>query len=243
MSYDLQDLFPTQDQHAEAGQLQLLDFDFSEFLNNNQDSLEHNDVFAPYSDLSVGGDFDFSTFEDLSTSTGSVIDNTTTTKHGYDTQTAPASLAAAGPSDTSTGGGVTAPHHDTSLTTASSEDFLNGLLHGTVAPSNTSTTLTPPPSTNGGSQKTSPMLGMLPEPKSVSPDVSASPDDEPDTKKRKRERNTEAARRYRQRRQDRLEELEEALAAMTKDRDGLRLKLARAEAEADILRGLMAKKG
>jgi hypothetical protein len=63
-----------------------------------------------------------------------------------------------------------------------------------------------------------------------------------DSRKRKRERNTEAARRYRQRRQDRLEELEEALAAMTKDRDELRIKLARSEAETDILKGLMAKK-
>jgi hypothetical protein len=45
-----------------------------------------------------------------------------------------------------------------------------------------------------------------------------------------------------QRRQDRLEELEDALAAMQKERDELRIKLARSEAETDILRGLMAKK-
>jgi hypothetical protein len=79
---------------------------------------------------------------------------------------------------------------------------------------------------------------------SVSPTTSDSPGDGlgGDSRKRKRERNTEAARRYRQRRQDRLEELEEQLAAMTKDRDELRIKLARSEAETDILRGLMAKK-
>jgi len=100
-----------------------------------------------------------------------------------------------------------------------------------------STTLTPPPS-----QNTSPVLGLLLEPSKDNVSPSASPDG-PDTKKRKRERNTEAARRYRQRRQDRLEELEEALAAMTGERDGLRLRLARAEAEADVLRGLMGKKG
>jgi hypothetical protein len=62
----------------------------------------------------------------------------------------------------------------------------------------------------------------------------------------KRQRNTEAARRYRQRKLDRVSELEEALAAMTQERDDLRLKLARAETEADVLRSMVggsAKKG
>lgn len=58
-------------------------------------------------------------------------------------------------------------------------------------------------------------------------------------RKRKRERNTEAARRYRQRRVDHVSELEDALAAMTKERDDLRLKLARSEAEADVLRDMV----
>jgi len=58
---------------------------------------------------------------------------------------------------------------------------------------------------------------------------------------RKRKRNTEAARRYRQRKVDRLTELEEALAAMTREKDDLRLKLARAEAEVDVLRGMIRK--
>lgn len=58
----------------------------------------------------------------------------------------------------------------------------------------------------------------------------------------KRQRNTEAARRYRQRKVDRQTELEEALASMTKERDDLKLKLARSEAEADVLRGMVAKK-
>lgn len=57
----------------------------------------------------------------------------------------------------------------------------------------------------------------------------------------KRQRNTEAARRYRQRKLDRVTELEEALAAMGKERDELKLKLARSEAEADILRSLHKK--
>ena len=58
----------------------------------------------------------------------------------------------------------------------------------------------------------------------------------------KRQRNTEAARRYRQRKVDRVTELEEALASMAKDRDDLRLKLARSEAEADVLRGIVGKR-
>lgn len=102
---------------------------------------------------------------------------------------------------------------------------------------------TPPPSVaNAGSSSktTSPKTTAKATP--ASPSASDSPEETGDSRKRKRERNTEAARRYRQRRQDRLEELEEALAAMTKDRDELRIKLARSEAETDILRGLMAKK-
>lgn len=57
----------------------------------------------------------------------------------------------------------------------------------------------------------------------------------------KRQRNTEAARRYRQRKVDRVTDLEEALQAMTKERDELRLKLARAEAEANVLRAISGK--
>ena len=61
------------------------------------------------------------------------------------------------------------------------------------------------------------------------------------SKIRKRQRNTEAARRYRQRKLDRVSELEEALDAMAKERDNLKLKLAKAEAEAGVLRGLIGK--
>jgi hypothetical protein len=103
---------------------------------------------------------------------------------------------------------------------------------------------TPPPSvSNAGRSSKSTSPAAADKTGLVSPTTSDSPEEVgPESRKRKRERNTEAARRYRQRRQDRLEELEEALAAMTKDRDDLRIKLARSEAETDILRGLMAKK-
>lgn len=239
MSYDLQDLFPDQDYNADAAKHLQLDFDFSEFLNQDTTFLEHSHVFAS-ADLSVngGGDFDFTAFDALEGSsdlTRTVLDNTTT-QHGYDNETVSAPVA--GPSVISNAWeSLHASQHDT--TTPASADSMNGFLNGTMTSSNPRSTITPPPSTQSSSQRTSPLLGTLPEP---SPAISLD-GNEPDTKKRKRERNTEAARRYRQRRQDRLEELGEALAAMTKDRDGLRLKLARAEAEADILRGLMAKKG
>jgi hypothetical protein len=56
----------------------------------------------------------------------------------------------------------------------------------------------------------------------------------------KRQRNTMAARRYRQRRLDRLAELEQKLAEMTADRDDLKVKLARREAEVGALREVLA---
>lgn len=56
---------------------------------------------------------------------------------------------------------------------------------------------------------------------------------------RKRERNTAAARRYRQKRLDRIKELEHELAKVAADRDDLRLKLARQEAETATLRDLL----
>ena len=55
----------------------------------------------------------------------------------------------------------------------------------------------------------------------------------------KRQRNTEAARRYRQRKVDRVSDLEDELRKMTQERDELKLKLARAETEADVLRGMV----
>ncbi|KAI5370029.1 Putative basic-leucine zipper domain-containing protein [Septoria linicola] len=64
---------------------------------------------------------------------------------------------------------------------------------------------------------------------------------EPCHKVQKRKRNTEAARRYRQRKEDKTSELEAALKAMTQERDQLSLKLARAEAEAGVLRSLIGK--
>lgn len=58
----------------------------------------------------------------------------------------------------------------------------------------------------------------------------------------KRQRNTIAARKYRQKRLDRIQELEDALKAMTDERDDLRLRLARQEAETAALREMMQMK-
>jgi hypothetical protein len=58
----------------------------------------------------------------------------------------------------------------------------------------------------------------------------------------KRQRNTMAARRYRQRKADKLGELEYLLAEMTAERDELTVKLARREAEVGALREVLAAK-
>jgi len=55
----------------------------------------------------------------------------------------------------------------------------------------------------------------------------------------KRQRNTLAARKYRQKRLDRIKELEDALENMTRERDDLKLRLARQEAETAVLKEMM----
>jgi len=75
------------------------------------------------------------------------------------------------------------------------------------------------------------------------PSTSSSSPDTYGGRKRKRNLNTQAARRYRQRKADRLTELEEALSKVTAERDEFKLRLARAEAEADVLKAMIGKKG
>lgn len=67
-------------------------------------------------------------------------------------------------------------------------------------------------------------------------------DDLVDAKAEKRMRNTLAARKYRQKRLDRITELEQALEAMTKDRDDLKMRLAREEAQNKILKEVLGAK-
>lgn len=66
----------------------------------------------------------------------------------------------------------------------------------------------------------------------------AKPHDNPDVVL-KRQRNTIAARKYRQKRLDRIQELEDALESVTRDRDDLKLRLARQEAETAALKEMM----
>lgn len=60
---------------------------------------------------------------------------------------------------------------------------------------------------------------------------------------RKRYRNTLAARKYRQKRLDRIKELEMSLKAVSKERDELRLRLVRQEAETATLKEMLRMKG
>jgi len=75
-----------------------------------------------------------------------------------------------------------------------------------------------------------------PKPK-YQPSTPSTPDDVID----KRSRNNLAAKKYRQKKVDRITELEMMLADMTKERDELKLRLARKEAEGEILREVMRK--
>lgn len=95
----------------------------------------------------------------------------------------------------------------------------------TIPSSSTSSSQSPATSTSATAHQ--PSTTTLPQPKH---------------RVEKRKRNTEAARRYRQRKDDRVTELEAALKAMTQERDGLNLKLARAEAEVGVLRSMVITK-
>ncbi|KAK1977507.1 hypothetical protein LZ30DRAFT_752773 [Colletotrichum cereale] len=55
----------------------------------------------------------------------------------------------------------------------------------------------------------------------------------------RRQRNTIAARKYRQKKVDRIDELESMLKEMTRERDDLRIRLARQEAETQALKSIM----
>jgi hypothetical protein len=236
-----------------------LPLDFSEFL--NQDFSHHNEL--PGSDYSVSGanfDIDFEALlastspSNSQTATTTTDSSATLTPVDFSTRQDNASFDPLNPTSTilfDPSQALDSSTQSSHVSTGSSSmrfDIPTSSSFTTTFPSQQSSQQrpTPPPSVSTAeraSKSTSPAAATG-KTGPASPTTSDSPGDGvgPESRKRKRERNTEAARRYRQRRQDRLEELEEALAAMTKDRDDLRIKLARSEAETDILRGLMAKK-
>lgn len=77
---------------------------------------------------------------------------------------------------------------------------------------------------------------------SASPPEDLDPDSEEAQVAIKRQRNTMAARKYRQKRLDRISDLETALGQVTNERDELKLQLARREAEVEALREMLSKK-
>jgi len=107
-----------------------------------------------------------------------------------------------------------------------------------------------PPLTNGYRvQKTKSKPGPKPKVKYPSPSpplqtpMQLPEDDDSPEVLDKRFRNNLAAKKYRQKKVDRISELESALADITKERDQLRLLLARKEAEGQVLREVMARDG
>jgi hypothetical protein len=73
-----------------------------------------------------------------------------------------------------------------------------------------------------------------------------SPDNDPDAdaaQADRRRRNNAAAAKYRQKKIDRIAELEKALEEVSKERDGLKMQLAKRDGEVELLRGLLAKRG
>jgi hypothetical protein len=266
---DSTELFQSEQDYENWSSLQLPLDDFSEFLNQDF-SIHHELPGSDFAVSGTNFDIDFEALLASSTSPSSNSQSATTTTDSSATLT-PVDFSTRpdnAPFDplsntTSTSTILFDPSQvlDSSIQSdhaPAGSSVFTGAVNGvrTDVPANSSSTTTfpsqqsytgrptPPPSVSTAeraSKSTSPAVAD--KTGAVSPTTSDSPGDVgPESRKRKRERNTEAARRYRQRRQDRLEELEEALAAMTKDRDDLRIKLARSEAETDILRGLMAKK-
>lgn len=97
-------------------------------------------------------------------------------------------------------------------------------------PSTTTTSTIPTASTQGNpSSKSAKSSGAK----------RAAPSDQDDDTTLKRQRNTLAARKYRQKRLDRIKELEDALDEVTRERDDMRIRLARQEAETEALKTLM----
>ena len=78
----------------------------------------------------------------------------------------------------------------------------------------------------------------LPKPKRALPNSPSDPDSV-----EKRQRNNLAARKYRQKKVDRIKELEDQVEEVKRERDELRIRLARQEAETAALREILKLKG
>ncbi|CAP65573.1 uncharacterized protein PODANS_6_10650, partial [Podospora anserina S mat+] len=121
------------------------------------------------------------------------------------------------------------PSSSTSPTSTSTPVSASGnLVPGLKLPSSISVTLTGKPKGKSGRKPTK--KRPLPEEE----------DDEDEEVLVKRARNNLAAKRYRQKKVDRIEELEDEVKEVKKERDDLRVELARREAEVKALREMLA---
>jgi hypothetical protein len=77
----------------------------------------------------------------------------------------------------------------------------------------------------------------------VKPGQKRTSDQEDEAKITKRLRNNTAAAKYRQKKVDRIDSLEKALAAASKEKDDLKLQLAKRDAEVELLKRILDEKG
>ncbi|KAF5120360.1 Cross-pathway control protein 1 [Metarhizium anisopliae] len=130
---------------------------------------------------------------------------------------------------------TTANHFNhTFLNTSSSAPTTAKPTSGLHIPTNTKRHGSPASSSSG--------TGSSKRKYSASPPEDLDPDSEEAQVAIKRQRNTMAARKYRQKRLDRISDLETALGHVTNERDELKLQLARREAEVEALREMLSKK-
>ncbi|KAF7881367.1 uncharacterized protein EAF01_011878 [Botrytis porri] len=118
-----------------------------------------------------------------------------------------------------------------------SHSFLDNQTHRAISTEQSSPTSSNPKSTSSPTHS-SPPSPPSPSPKTQTPTSSSSTI----SRVEKRKLNTLAARRYRQKRVDQMSSLEAALKEVERERDALKVRVAKLEGETDILKSLLSKK-
>ncbi|TGO72306.1 hypothetical protein BELL_0469g00030 [Botrytis elliptica] len=116
-----------------------------------------------------------------------------------------------------------------------SHSFLDNQTHRAISTDQSSPTSSNPKSTSSPTHSSPP---SPPSPKTQTPTSSSSTI----SRVEKRKLNTLAARRYRQKRVDQMSSLEAALKEVERERDALKVRVAKLEGETDILKSLLSKK-
>ncbi|KAF7928088.1 uncharacterized protein EAE97_009886 [Botrytis byssoidea] len=116
-----------------------------------------------------------------------------------------------------------------------SHSFLDNQIHRAISTDQSSPTSSNPKSTSSPTHSSPP---SPPSPKTQTPTSSSSTV----SRVEKRKLNTLAARRYRQKRVDQMSSLEAALKEVERERDALKVRVAKLEGETDILKSLLSKK-